>query len=307
MEKATRLSFGEELAEIGLDSNIIVMDADLSPTTMTKLFAKKYPDRFIEAGIAEGNMMSVAAGMAATGKTVFAATFAMFSAGRAFEQIRNSIAYPKFNVKVCGTHAGISVGEDGASHQAIEDIALMRAVPNMNVVCPADDIETKSVIRYAAETKEPFYIRLSRLATPNVCPEKYEFELGKSLELKSGNDVTIITTGIMAKQALEAAEVLNEKGVSARVINMASIKPIDKDAIIKAAKETKGIVTIEEHSIIGGLGGAVCEVVTETCPCKVLRVGVEDKFGQSGKPVELFEKYGLTVENVIKKALELTN
>lgn len=307
MGKATRLSFGEELAEVGADNNIIAMDADLSPTTMTKLFAKKYPDRFIECGIAESNMISVAAGIATTGKTVFAASFAMFTAGRAYEQIRNSVCYQKLNIKICGTHAGISVGEDGASHQCIEDLSLMRAVPNLNVVCPCDDRETKSVIRYAAKSKEPFYIRLSRLATDDIVEEDYEFELGKSTELRTGNDVTIITTGIMASQALEAHDILKEKGINARVINMASIKPIDKDAIIKASKETKGIVTVEEHSIIGGLGGAVAEVVAENAPCKVLRVGVEDTFGQSGKPAELFEFYGLTAENVVSNAMEVFN
>jgi transketolase len=304
-KKATRLSFGEELAEVGIDPNIIAMDADLSPTTMTKLFKDKYPDRFIECGIAEQNMISTAAGIATTGKTVFCASFAMFTAGRAYEQIRNSVAYPKLNVKVCGTHAGISVGEDGASHQCIEDLSLMRAVPNMNVICPCDDIETKSVIRYCAKSKEPFYIRLSRLATPSIMPDDYSFELGKSTELKSGDDITIITTGIMAETALAAAEMLKEKGIAARVINMASIKPIDREAIIKAARETKGIVTVEEHSIVGGLGGAVCEVVSENAPCVVKRVGVEDTFGQSGKPTELFELYGLTAENIVKKAQEI--
>ncbi|MBQ2754022.1 MAG: transketolase family protein [Clostridia bacterium] len=302
---ATREAYGKKLAMLGETTDIIVMDADLSGSTKTGEFAKKFPEKFINTGIAEGNMMSTAAGIATTGKTVFASSFAMFAAGRAFEQIRNSICYPKLNVKIGATHAGISVGEDGATHQSIEDIAVMRSVPNMVVLSPVDQYETYAVIDAAVKYNGPVYIRLARLPIENIYDENYTFEIGKSHTLKDGDDVTIIATGIMVGASLEAVNMLKEQGINARLINMASIKPIDKDAIIKAAKETKAIVTVEEHSIIGGLGSAVCEVLCECEPVKVKRIGVEDRFGQSGKPELLFEEYGLTAENIVKQTMKL--
>lgn len=306
-KKATRESYGQALCDLGEKYDILVMDADLSGATKTNMFSKKFPERFINTGIAEGNMMTTAAGLATTGKTVFASTFAIFAAGRAFEQIRNSIAYPKLNVKVCATHAGISVGEDGATHQAIEDMALMRSIPNMVVLNPADHYETGAALEAAINHNGPVYVRLGRLPVPYLFDENYKFEIGKSTTLKDGNDVTIIATGLMVSVALEAYETLKAEGINARVINMASIKPIDEEAIIKAAKETGAIVTVEEHSIIGGLGGAVCEVLSENCPVKVKRIGVEDRFGQSGKPPVLMEEYGLTAENIVAKVKELIN
>jgi len=302
---ATRQAYGETLAEIGENPNIIVLDADLSKSTMTALFKEKYPERFINCGIAEGNMMGVAAGLATQGKTVFASSFAMFAAGRAFEQVRNSICYPKLNVKIGATHAGISVGEDGASHQAIEDIALMRSVPNMVVISPADAIETREAVKWAANYSGPVYLRLGRLAMPNVMPDNYKFNIGKGVTLKDGNDVAIIAAGLMVAKAIEAAEELEKEGIKARVINIASIKPIDKDIIIKAAKETKGIVTAEEHNVFGGFGSAVAEVTAQYQPCRIAMVGIEDEFGRSGKPEDLLEMYGLTAENIYKKCKEL--
>ena len=304
---ATRAAYGECLAEIGGNENIIVLDADLSKSTMTVKFKEKYPERFVQCGIAEANMMSAAAGIASTGKTVFASTFAMFAAGRAWEQIRNSICYANLNVKIGATHAGISVGEDGATHQAIEDIAIMRAIPNMTVICPADAEETKQAVRWAAQYNGPVYLRLGRLGVPSVSPEGYKFEIGKGALLKDGNDIAIIATGLMVSKALDAAEELEKQGISARVINMASIKPIDKDIIIKAARETKGIVTAEEHNVLGGLGSAVAEVVVQNYPCKMEMVGVEDKFGRSGKPEELLGIYGLTSEHIVEECKRLLN
>lgn len=306
-KKATRESYGIALEQLGEKYDIVVMDADLSGSTKTNMFAKKFPERFINTGIAEGNMMSTAAGIAATGKTVFASSFAIFAAGRAFEQIRNSICYPKLNVKVCATHAGISVGEDGATHQSIEDIALMRSIPNMTVLCPADHFETIKAIEAAINHEGPVYVRLGRLAVPYLFDENYKFEIGKSSTLKDGDDITVIATGLMVGKVLEAYEVLKNDGINVRVINMPSIKPIDEEAVIKAAKETKGIITVEEHSVIGGLGSAVCDVLCTKYPAKVDKIGVQDRFGQSGKPDELLEEYGLTAENIVKHVKEMLN
>jgi len=306
-KKATRESYGLALAELGEKYDIVVMDADLSGSTKTGVFAKKFPERFINTGIAEGNMMTTAAGIATTGKVVFASTFAIFASGRAFEQVRNSIAYPNLNVKICATHAGISVGEDGATHQSVEDLSLMRSIPNMVVLSPADHYETYAAIEAAINYDGPVYVRLGRLAVPYLFDENYKFEIGKSYTLKDGNDITIIATGLMVANAIEAHEQLKAEGINARIINMPSIKPIDKDAIIKAAKETGAIITVEEHSIIGGLGSAVCEVVSENCPVTVKRIGVEDRFGQSGTPAALFEEYGLTSENIVSKVKEVLN
>lgn len=303
---ATREAYGKALAALAnTNENVVVLDADLSKSTKTADFKAVAPERFFNMGIAEGNMMGVAAGLSTCGKVPFVSTFAMFAAGRAFEQIRNSICYPKLNVKVCATHAGLTVGEDGASHQAIEDISLMRSVPNMVVINPADDIETEAAIKAVAEMEGPCYVRLGRMAVSRVNDEtNYNFVIGKGITLAEGNDVAIIATGIMVEAALEAKEELAKEGINARVINIHTIKPIDEELIIKAAKETGVIVTAEEHSIIGGLGSAVAEVVSEKCPVPVLRVGVKDTFGESGKPHELLEKYGLTVNNVIANVKE---
>lgn len=302
-KKATRESYGAALAEFGADKNIVVLDADLSKSTKTDCFKKVYPERFINVGIAEGNMMSVAAGLASTGKIVFASSFAMFAAGRAFEQIRNSIAYPKLNVKIGATHAGISVGEDGATHQCLEDIALMRSLPGMVIINPADDIEARLAVKAAIEHNGPVYMRFGRLAVEDVNPADYKFELGKGVQLADGTDVSIIATGLMVGEALKAREILAADGISARVINIHTIKPLDKEIIAKAANETGAIVTCEEHYIMGGLGSAVCEVVCESIPVPVKIIGT-DRFGKSGKPAELFKEYGLTAENIAKTAKE---
>ncbi len=303
-KKATRESYGAALAEFGANTNIVVLDADLSASTKTAMFQKAYPERFFNVGIAEGNMMSVAAGIASTGKTVFASSFAMFAAGRAFEQVRNSIGYTNLNVKIGATHAGISVGEDGASHQCLEDIALMRSIPNMVIINPADDREAFAAVKAAIDYEGPVYMRFGRLAVDDVNGDDYKFELGKGVELKDGNDVTIVATGLMVGMALEAAGMLKEEGISARVVNIHTIKPIDKDIIIKASKETGAIVTCEEHYIMGGLGSAVAEVVCENAPCPVKIIGT-DRFGKSGKPAELFEEYGLTPQNIVEKAKQV--
>ncbi len=300
-KKATRESYGAALVELGADKNIVVLDADLSAATKTGAFKKAYPDRFFNAGIAEGNMMTVAAGLAASGKTVFASSFAMFAAGRAFEQIRNSIAYPNLNVKIGATHAGLSVGEDGATHQCLEDIALMRSIPNMVIINPADDIEATQCVKAAIEHNGPVYMRFGRFAAEDVNSENYKFELGKGVKLADGKDVTIIATGLMVQTALKAKEILAGEGISARVINIHTIKPIDEEIITQAAKETGAIVTCEEHCKMGGLGSAVCEVVCKNYPVPVEIIGT-DRFGKSGKPLELFEEYGLTAENIAEKA-----
>ncbi|MDU1054243.1 transketolase family protein [Clostridium baratii] len=306
---ATREAYGKALKDLAsTNENIVVLDADLSKSTKTADFKSVAPERFFNMGIAEGNMMGVAAGLSTCGKIPFVSTFAMFAAGRAFEQIRNSICYPKLNVKVCATHAGLTVGEDGASHQAIEDISLMRSIPNMTVINPADAIETDAVIKAIAEMEGPCYVRLGRLAVNNVNDAAtYKFELGKGITLKEGNDVTLVATGIMVEAALEAAEMLAKEGINARVINIHTIKPIDREILVNAAKETGAIVTAEEHNVIGGLGSAVAEVLTEECPVPVLKVGVQDTFGESGKPNELLEAYGLTAKNIIEKAKKAIN
>lgn len=302
---ATREAYGNALAEFGGDNRIVVLDADLSKSTKTEVFKKKYPERFINMGIAEANMMSVAAGISTCGKIVFASTFAVFAAERACEQVRYSICYPSANVKIGASHAGITVGEDGASHQAIEDIAIMRVMPNMTVISPADAVETRLAVKAAIEHNGPVYLRLGRLAVPVLFDEStYKFELGKGITVCEGSDVSIIATGCMVSSALEARELLLKEGINARVINIHTIKPIDKDIIIKAAQETGAIVTAEEHSIIGGLGSAVAEVLVENYPVPVKMVGVRDVFGKSGKPAELMKKYGLTADNIVEKAKE---
>lgn len=302
---ATREAYGNALAEYGEKYDLVVLDADLSKSTKTDTFKKKFPERFFNIGIAESNMMGIAAGIATTGKTVFASSFAMFAAGRAFEQIRNSICYPKLNVKIGATHAGISVGEDGATHQAIEDIAIMRAIPNMTVISPADAIETKYAVEAAIKHNGPVYLRLGRLAVPMLYNEnEYKFEIGKGIKLTDGNDVTIISTGLMAHEAMEARNILSEEGINARVINIHTIKPIDSEIIIKAAKETGAIVTAEEHNVVGGLGSAVAEVLAQNYPTPMKMVGVEDIFGRSGKPKDLMEYYGLTAKNIAEKVKE---
>ena len=306
MAKATREAYGETLKELGAQiPEIVVLDADLSASTKTAVFAKAFPDRFFDTGIAEGNMMSVAAGLAASGKIPFASTFAVFGAGRAYEQIRNSICYPNLNVKVAVTHAGLTVGEDGATHQMLEDIALMRALPNMTVVVPADAAETAQVIRWAASYQGPVYIRMGRAKVEDVISPDAEFVPGKSTTLADGSDVTIMACGIMTQQALQAAKMLAEEGISARVINMSSIKPIDEAAIVKAAEETGAIVTCEEHTVMGGLGSAVAEVVVRQCPVPMAMVGTEDVFGQSGKTSEVLKVYGLTPEHIALEAKKL--
>ncbi|MEL7662181.1 transketolase family protein [Acetobacterium wieringae] len=302
-KKATRQAYGDYLVKLGeKNPNLVVLDADLSGATKTNIFKKAYPERHFNVGIAEANLMGMAAGLATAGKVPFASTFAIFGAGRAYEIIRNSICYPKLNVKIALTHAGISVGEDGGSHQSVEDIALMRVLPNMTVLSPADAIETEKMLEAAMTIEGPVYIRLGRSDVPVLFDESYHFELGKASMMKSGSDVTIIATGLMVALAMEAADQLKEEGISAQVINMGSIKPIDVDAIKQAALTTGAIVTAEEHSIIGGLGGAVAEVLGDEAPVPLERVGVKDLFGQSGKVAPLMEKYGLTANAIVAAA-----
>ena len=303
---ATRESYGNALAEIGAEyPNMVVLDADLSAATKTGVFKKAFPDRFIDCGIAEGNMMAVAAGMATCGKLVWASTFAMFASGRAYEQVRNSIAYPHLNVKIGATHAGITVGEDGASHQCLEDIALMRVIPGMTVISPADDVETKAAVRAACELDGPVYLRTGRAGVPviNDNPD-YKFEIGKGIQLKEGGDVSIVATGLMVNSALEAAELLAADGIKADVINIHTIKPIDKDILVKTAQKTGKVFTAEEHSVIGGLGAAVCEVLAEECPTKVYRIGVNDVFGESGSAGALLVKYRLDGKGLYEQIKE---
>ena len=300
---ATRESYGKTLAALGDTYDFVVLDADLAGATKTSYFKKKFPDRFFDCGIAEGNMMSVAAGIATTGKPVFASSFAMFAAGRAFEQVRNSIGYPHLNVKIGATHAGITVGEDGATHQCLEDFALMRSIPGMTVINPADDVEAAAAIKAALEMNGPVYMRFGRYAVPVLNDNAdYKFEIGKGIQMRDGSDVTIVATGVMVYMALEAAETLAAEGISARVINIHTIKPLDGEILAKAARETGAIVTAEEHNILGGLGSAVAESVAESCPVPVLRVGTEDKYGHSGKVPPLLEMYGLTPANIAEKA-----
>lgn len=300
MKKATRESYGEALKELAEEyKELVVLDADLAAATKTGIFKKAYPDRFFDCGIAEANMMGVAAGLASCGKIPFASTFAMFAAGRAYEIVRNSIGYPHLNVKIGATHAGISVGEDGATHQCCEDIALMRTIPGMTIINPCDDVEAKAAVRAALDFNGPVYMRFGRLAAPVINDrETYKFELGKGVVLKDGGDVTIVATGLMVNEAMEAAKALEAEGISARVVNIHTIKPLDKELICKCAKETGLIVTAEEHSVIGGLGSAVAEAVTECCPVPVVKIGVNDEYGHSGPAVELLKEFGLSAENI---------
>lgn len=300
---ATRDSYGNALAELGAEhKDIVVLDADLAAATKTGVFKKAYPERFIDCGIAESNMMGVAAGLAAAGMTPFASSFAMFAAGRAFEQVRNSIGYPHLNVKIGATHAGISVGEDGATHQCNEDIALMRTIPGMMVINPSDDIEARAAVKAAYEHQGPVYLRFGRLAVPviNDRPD-YKFELGKGVVLREGKDLTIIATGLPVNNCLEAAEKLAADGIDAKVINIHTIKPLDEELVVAAAKETGKVVTVEEHSVIGGLGSAVCDVLAEKAPAQVMKIGINDTFGESGPAAELLKKYGLDTESIYEK------
>ncbi|MEE1139243.1 MAG: transketolase family protein [Acutalibacteraceae bacterium] len=304
IKTATRDAYGKALVELGdINDKVVVLDADLAAATKTGMFKKAHPEKFFDCGIAEGNMMGVAAGLAASGYTVFASTFAMFAAGRAYEQVRNSIAYPHLNVKIGATHAGISVGEDGASHQCCEDIALMRAIPGMTIINPADDVETRAAVLAAANYDGPVYMRFGRLAVPRIFDEDYKFEWGKAVVLKEGTDVTICATGLMVGEAVEAQKILAEQGISAEVINVHTIKPLDAETILASAAKTGAIVTAEEHNIIGGLGSAVAEAVCEgDNPVPVVRLGVNDVFGKSGPAVELLHIYGLDAQNIVEKA-----
>lgn len=303
---ATRDAYAKALLTLGEERpDVVVLDADLAKSTRTEKFGKKFPDRFFDMGIAEANMMGTAAGLATCGKLVFASTFAIFATGRAWEQVRNSICYANLNVKIVATHGGISVGPDGASHQSVEDIAIMRAIPNMAVIVPADGIETEKAILAISEREGPAYVRLTRGATPVIFSEDYVFELGKAVTLTEGNDLAIVATGTMVFPALEAANELEQKGIHARLISMSTIKPLDEEVIIKAARETRALLTAEEHSIIGGLGGAVCEVVCAHCPVPVIRIGVKDRFGQSGDEKELMAEYGLTAADIVEAARKL--
>lgn len=300
---ATRDAYGSALAELGKEKeNLVVLDADLAAATKTEVFRKEFPDRHIDCGIAEANMIGIAAGLASTGKIPFVSSFAMFAAGRAYEQVRNSVGYPHLNVKIGATHAGISVGEDGASHQCNEDLALMRVIPGMTVINPSDAVEARAAVRAAYELDGPVYLRFGRLAVPVINDRAdYQFEIGKGVLLKDGKDLTIIATGLCVSEALEAAQMLLKDGIDARVINIHTIKPLDEELVIKAAEETGKVVTVEEHSVIGGLGGAVAESLCEKCPAKLLRIGIEDTFGESGPAAELIAKYGLDAKGIYSK------
>ncbi len=298
---ATRQSYGEILKELGeQNENIVVLDADLSTATKTEIFAKEFPNRFFDMGIAEQDMIGTAAGFATCGKIPFASTFAVFAAGRAYDQIRNSVCYPNLNVKICATHAGVTVGEDGATHQMLEDISMMRTIPNLKVFSPCDDIETRFIIKEISKIKDPCYVRLSRLATPIIYDENEKFELGKAKQIGTGNDATIFATGVCVPEAIKAKEILEKKGIFVRVVDIHTIKPIDKQTIIKCAKETNRIITVEDHSIIGGLGSSICEVLSEEYPCKVTRLGVKDCFGKSGNGAELMKYFGIDYEAIVK-------
>ena len=301
-KKATRQSYGEALAELGKENkNVVVLDADLSNATKTNIFAKEFPDRFFDMGISEQDMMTTAAGFATCSKIPYASSFAVFAAGRAYDQIRNSICYPNLNVKICATHAGITVGEDGATHQMLEDISLMRTLPNMTVICPSDDVQTKWAVKEISKLNGPVYVRLSRMATPIIYENNEKFEIGKAVQIGEGTDASIIATGDVVSEAIKAKELLEKEGINVRVIDMHTIKPIDKEMIIKCAKETKKIITIEDHNIIGGLGSSVCEVLAEEEPCKVIRMGIKDTIGKSGKAEELMKYFKLTAEDIIKE------
>lgn len=299
---ATRASYGEALAELGSENeNVVVLDADLSGATKTSVFAKKFPDRFFDVGIAEQDLMGTATGMATFGKIPYVSTFAVFAAGRAYDQVRNTIAHTNSNVKICATHAGITVGEDGATHQMLEDIGMMKAIPNMTVICPSDDTQTKWIIKEISKIDGPVYVRLSRLATPVIYEEDNQFEIGKGIQIGNGTDATIIATGVTVAEAIKAQEILKGKGIDVRVVDMHTIKPIDKELIIKCAKETKRIITIEDHSTIGGLGSSVCDVLAENYPTKVEKMGINDKFGESGKAEELMRFYGIDAQAIFEK------
>lgn len=301
-KKATRQSYGEALLELGKENkDIVVLDADLATATKTNIFAKEFPDRFFDMGIAEANMIGTAAGLSTTGKIPYASTFAIFAAGRAYDQIRNSVCYPNLNVKICATHSGITVGEDGATHQMLEDISLMRTLPNMTVISTSDDIQTKWAVKEIARTKGPVYLRLARMKTGQIYDENQTFEIGKAVQIGEGTDATVFATGITVEQALIAKEKLKEKGIDIRVVDIHTIKPIDKEMIIKCAKETKKLISIEDHSIIGGLGTAISEVLTEEYPTKIERLGINDTFGKSGKAEELMKYFHITAEDIIKK------
>lgn len=300
LKKATRQSYGETLLELGKENEkVVVFDADLSTATKTNLFAKVFPNRFFDMGIAEQNMISTAAGMATCGKIPYASTFAVFAAGRAYDQIRNSVCYPKLNVKICATHAGITVGEDGATHQMIEDISLMRTLPNMTVISTSDDIQTKWAVKEISKINGPVYLRLSRLATPIIYDENQEFEIGKAVQIGEGTDATIFATGVIVSEALKAQEILKQEGINIRVVDIHTIKPIDEDVIVKCAKETKKLISIEDHNVIGGLGSAISEVLTQEYPAKLIRLGINDTFGKSGKATELMKYFGITADNIV--------
>lgn len=303
-KKATRQSYGEALLELGKENkNVVVLDADLSTATKTDLFAKEFSNRFFDMGIAEQNMVSTAAGIATCGKIPYLSTFAVFAAGRAYDQIRNSICYPELNVKICATHAGITVGEDGATHQMIEDLSLMRTLPNMTVISTSDDVQTKWAVKEISKINGPVYLRLSRLATPIIYDENQEFEIGKAVQIGKGTDATIFSTGVTVAEAIKAQKDLKEKGIEVRVVDISTIKPIDKQMIIKCAKETKKLISVEDHNIIGGLGSAIAEVLTEEYPCKLTRLGIKDTFGKSGKAEELIKYFGIDSESIIKSII----
>lgn len=299
-KKATRQSYGEALLELGKENkNIVVLDADLAGATKTDIFAKEFPNRFFDMGIAEANMMATAAGFATCGKIPYASTFAVFAAGRAYDQIRNSICYPKLNVKICATHCGVTVGEDGATHQMLEDLALMRTLPNMTVLSVSDDTQTKWAVKEIAKIEGPVYLRLARMGTPIIYDENTKFEIGKAVQIGDGTDATVFATGVTVAEALKAKETLEEKGINIRVVDMHTIKPIDEDIIIKSAQETKKLISIEDHNVIGGLGSAISEVLTEKCPTKLIRLGINDTFGKSGKAEELMKYFGITVQDIV--------
>lgn len=306
MNTATREAYGNALIElIEKNKNVVVLDADLAHATKTLKFSQECPERFFNMGIAEADMIGTAAGLATCGKIPFASTFAVFATGRAFDQIRNSVCYPNLNVKIVGSHAGITVGPDGGSHESIEDITIMRSLPNMSIIVPSDDVEARAAVLAAAEIKGPIYLRMARVASPTYHSQDYVFEFGKGELVKDGKDITIIATGIMVPRALEAAKVLTEEGIEARVVNIHTIKPLDEDIITECAEKTGRIITVEEATVYGGLGSAVCEVLSNKCPVPVKRIGVQDKFGKSGNPDKLLEEYGLTAEQIIKTAREM--
>lgn len=305
IKKATRESYGEELEKLGKENeSIVVFDADLSQATKTSIFAKSHPERFFDMGIAEQNMMSTAAGMATCGDIPYVSTFAVFAAGRAYDQIRNSICYPKLNVKICATHAGITVGEDGATHQMIEDVALMRVLPNMTVISTSDDAQTRWAVREIAKINGPVYLRLGRLPSPAIYEENQKFEIGKAVQIGDGSDATVFATGITVAEAIKAKEILEAKGVNIRVVDIHTIKPIDVDTIVRSARETKKLISIEDHNIIGGLGGAISEVLTEYEPKKLVRMGIKDTFGKSGKAQELMQYFGIVADNIVEEVLK---